>query len=230
MIKFSPLVRKQSALADYPEVTFTIRRISHGIRSRIRLDLSKVLATIRDKSDEINDMIDQGGFASNAPASLPTDEITTLPDDTGTIAVSEAPSVGAPGTPDFTNEQRRLIEKISSVNNDIEIITGNDVDPVYLEHGFVSMTGIDVTDEDGNPTKRPVTWQWLFKEGPEDLCREVLEAIKAQAGIGQTVKENLSSPSTSGAPVAGQTSDTNVPSVDPTVGTEGATVVSITQN
>lgn len=217
MVKYNPLVQKTSRLPEFSEVNFTIRRISHGIRSRIRLELSASLGKIREKTDLITELVDEGKFVE--PPAF-EDAQMLIPLEEGLLDSEPVPiPIKAEGRV-WTKGQIKLMERISDVNNEIEIITATEVDPVYLKHGLVSFTGIDIEG------KKPF-WQAMYEDGPEDLCQEILIAIKSQAGLTSETKENLESPSTSGAQVGGANPSMIAPDASTQDGTQAETVKNI---
>jgi hypothetical protein len=204
-----------------PDVTFVVRRMSFGLRSKIRKRLSKVLGMIRDKSDEIEVLVERHNIDQSAEQVIRTEEetgIVALPDEGAEAAVATPVRSGK-----FTPEQIRVIDKISDISHEIEIINQCESDPVYLEECFVSIQGYQVDGAVPN-------WKSLLDKGDEELCQEIIRAIKEEAGLTAKVSENLKSPITSGAVADGQTSDTIAPNASETAGGEGATVVSISQS
>lgn len=224
MIKFNPLVQRPSALKvigedgkptetlKYPEVVITVRRMSHGMRSQVKVELAKVLEKVRDKANAIDSLVERGDF--RAPQSSEDGKIVEISD--------SGEEVKPVKDIELTKEQLQIIDEISDINNNIEAITGAEVDPVYLRHGFHSITGI--TDEND----KPYTWKTLYESGPEDLCLEATYLVKKEAGVAPEVKQSLELPSTSGAQVDGAKNNTSVPNAEIVqVGTELETAGSI---
>lgn len=62
-------------------------------------------------------------------------------------------------------------------------LLASDIDRLYLIWGLKEIAGLDL---DGTPA----TPDALAGNGPEELFREVLEAIKAQCGLSETERKN----------------------------------------
>ncbi len=58
-----------------------------------------------------------------------------------------------------------------------------EIDRLYLEWGMVEVSGIEL---DG----APATPGTLISAGPEDLCSEILEAIKSECGLSEEERKN----------------------------------------
>jgi len=88
------------------------------------------------------------------------------------------------------------------VNDTLQVLQANRVDPHYLHTCFVSVNGLqidDVTEFDSYT---------LLALAPELLTREIIDAIKKESALNYGEQEDLSSPTTSAAEVDGVTSDT----------------------
>lgn len=230
MIEYSDVVKIDHAKTEgYHEVSYTVRKISHGIRSKIRRQLAPTLAKIREKTEEIENLIREGQLNESVQAQIASSgEIVPLSDDPAEIPgpteeLPVAKTVTAKGN-SFTSDQIRIIEKIEDINNEIEIITSNDVDIVYLQHGLVSVDGLKIANN-----SKP-DYKLLYESGPEPLCLEIVERVKEEAGLTMAVKENLKSPTTSGAAAGGPTTDTIAPDVKSLDTIERETVISISQS
>ena len=58
-----------------------------------------------------------------------------------------------------------------------------EIDRVYLQCGLAGLEGLEI---DG----APATTQTLFEAGPEELTREILDAIKAEWGLSEPERKN----------------------------------------
>ncbi|MCX6596460.1 MAG: hypothetical protein NTV70_08845 [Acidobacteria bacterium] len=58
-----------------------------------------------------------------------------------------------------------------------------EVERLYLEWGLESVSGLEL---DG----LPATPQTLAERGPEGLCREMIQAIKAECGLSEEERKN----------------------------------------
>lgn len=184
-----------------PAVRYTLNVVTHGRRTRLRLALAKSLHKIREIAEQVNVLVEEGNFTT--PKQV-TEGITALPDD----AVEDTKAkIG-----EYSTEQKKIIAQIEELNDDINLITASEVDLEYLRAGFVSLEGVLI---DG----LPATADSLYEFGDEQLCLEILSAVKRQFGVSNEVKASLESPTTSGAAVGGQTSDMTAPNVSVITGT-----------
>jgi hypothetical protein len=202
MTKYEPQVTLNSQTEGFEEVSFIIRKFSHGLRSRVRQQLAPALSKIREKTERINELIEESSL--DQPAAPVGIQLVIPLDDAGQPDQQPTPQR-------FTASQLAVIERISDINNEISIITAAEVDLVYLQEGLVSITGIEI--EGKTPGAK-----LLYERGPEDLCQEIIAAIKEQAGLPSALKSNLGLPTTSGAVVDGQTSDTIAPDANAIAG------------
>lgn len=62
-------------------------------------------------------------------------------------------------------------------------LLATEIDTVYLRWGLKGIEGLNL---DGNPA----TPERLVAAGPEDLCREAIEAIKAECGLSEAERKN----------------------------------------
>jgi hypothetical protein len=198
---------------EFAGVRFTIRKFSHGVRTQLRTELAPALHKIREVTERIQLEVEKHQLGGSVEE---PDEVSATLE--GAKMLDEAPAVTAApeeNSPKFTNEQMRAIERMNDWSREIDMINAAEVDPIYLRFGFISMEGIG--DEEGNP----YTADTLYNEGPEDLCKEVILAIKQLAGVAPKPEEaaNLESPTTSGAAAGGPTSVTTAPNANETIGT-----------
>lgn len=108
---------------------------------------------------------------------------------------------------------------LQTFNDRIELVNDSEVNPAYFDACFVSVEGIEINGK--NPDAAT-----LRKSGPRELYREILAAIMTEAGLTPEQRENLKSPSTSGAVVDGKTSGINAPGASETDSTSPATAES----
>jgi hypothetical protein len=77
-----------------------------------------------------------------------------------------------------------FLEAGNDTNDKIEsALLATEVDRLYLLWGLTKVQGLEL---DG----QPATPELLAAVGPEDLCREVLEAIKAECGLSEAERKN----------------------------------------
>jgi len=190
-MNFESTVTKQSKLAG---VSFTVRKLTEGVRIRLRLDLADALARLRDIEAERQEFFE--GLASAKGKAV--DEITLA---------------------ELTAKERRALDGFT---DRIELINEAEVNPAYFRAGFVAVEGLEI---DG----RVPDAEMLMQSGPPELYREILAEIFKHAGLTAEERENLRSPSTSGAEVDGQTSSSNAQSASGTDSTQGETAESTSQ-
>ncbi|MBI3694057.1 MAG: hypothetical protein HY238_04355 [Acidobacteria bacterium] len=69
-------------------------------------------------------------------------------------------------------------------------LLAGEIDRIYLRWGLRGVTGIEIDGE-------PVTPESLVEKGPEALVKEVLRAIRREAGLSEAERKNCESPSIS---------------------------------
>ncbi len=213
MKKYIKTVTIETKLTDpgFQGVSFTLRRFSHGIRTRLRMELAPALHQIREVTERIQLEVDRNnlGEPETPDASLELQGAKMLdpnPEDTPAATTSTVRK--------FTDEQIHAIDRMNDLAREIDIINAIHVDPVYLKYGLVSVNGI--TDDND----KPFTPNSLYDEGPEELCQEIVAAIKELSGVApRSDRANLESPTTFGAAEGGQMSDTIAPSANEITGT-----------
>lgn len=62
-------------------------------------------------------------------------------------------------------------------------LLGMDIERLYLEWGFAGINGLEI---DGAAATREA----LIAAGPEQVCREILAAIKLQCGLSESERKN----------------------------------------
>lgn len=58
-----------------------------------------------------------------------------------------------------------------------------EVERVYLEWGLKEVTGLVIDGREADPAE-------LIESGPEELCREIVSAIKAECGLTEEERKN----------------------------------------
>lgn len=69
-------------------------------------------------------------------------------------------------------------------------LVAGEIDRIYLRWGLRGIAGLAIDGE-------TVTPEGLVEKGPEELVREVLEAIRREAGLSEAERKNFKSPSIS---------------------------------
>jgi hypothetical protein len=91
--------------------------------------------------------------------------------------------------------------------------------PAWIRWAFHSIENFEIDD-------KPATLETLLDQGPTDLLEEIFLAVLKESGISTVEKENLDSPTTSAAPVAGKTNSTTADDATPPAGGESETAPS----
>lgn len=117
---------------------------------------------------------------------------------------------------ELTPRERR---EFDSLNEQIDFENDTAVNPVYFKAAFLGVKGLSI---EGKPAD-DIDAEGLIECGPPALVREITVAILRGAELDDAEKANLSSPSTSTAPVEGQTSGTNAGSASGAAGSVTAT-------
>lgn len=201
MNKYNPIVECNSE--THPGVSFKIRTFSHGLRSKIRLELVKPSNKIREYMNQINELVEESGLVEDSPA-----------EPSPIIEIVEKPQEDEQSS---NRKKQELLEKIEFINNESQIVTATEVDPVYLRYAFVSISGFEIEGADA------IDWKQLYDFAPEDLCQEIIARIKAEAGIAGYQRENLELPTTSGAVAGGQMNDSIAQNANVPANIEGET-------
>ena len=82
------------------------------------------------------------------------------------------------------SRRAEFLEAGTEVHEKIEAnILAQEIDAMYLQWGLVSITGMVIDGE-------PATAERFLEKGPEDLVREVINAIKAQCGLTEAERKN----------------------------------------
>lgn len=209
-MKYASTVELESSLPEFKGVKFTIHNFSHGRRSKLRVRLSETFDKVRELTEEQAEELAEFKALTETPKGETGEAlIVALPDERDaapppSLAPETADNDGAGAEAELERKQFRFLRNAAAIGEKIETISSNEVDPVYMEFGFKSMTGIEINGA-------VPTWKTLYEDGPEDLCLEVLTGIKRKAGIDMGVKAALKLPSISGAVVDGEKNDLTVP-------------------
>lgn len=114
----------------------------------------------------------------------------------------------AEGKVDYKAASRHDIAKLVSFTDKIERLRRTQVDRSYVETFFVGVTGLSL-DGETNPSAESIRVY-----APDAVYRELAEIIRIEAEMTEAERENLGSPTTFPALVAGQTSVTTAEPVE----------------
>jgi hypothetical protein len=117
---------------------------------------------------------------------------------------------------DLTPRERN---KFASLNERIDFENDTAVNPGYFKAAFLGVKGLSIEGKSADDMDADA----LIECGPPALVREITRAILRGAELEDAEKANLSSPSTSTAPVEGPTSDTSAANVSGAAGSATVT-------
>jgi hypothetical protein len=81
-------------------------------------------------------------------------------------------------------QKLEFLEAGSDVRDKIEAaLLGQQIDRLYLEWGLREISGLVIDGRPAGPTE-------LIESGPEELCREIVSAIKAECGLTEGERKN----------------------------------------
>lgn len=81
-------------------------------------------------------------------------------------------------------QKLEFLEAGSRVQDKVEAnLLSHEIDRIYLEWGMLAIEGLRIDGE-------PATCALLIEKGPEQLTREIVEAIKAQCGLSEEERKN----------------------------------------
>jgi hypothetical protein len=120
----------------------------------------------------------------------------------GATKIEAAVSVplGKIGFPD--DKLKRWVELLGQISK----IEENELAPVAARFCLVRIEDLEITypDAEGNDQTSPATLDLMLANGPDELYREILTAIKRECGLLPDEVDNLNSPSTSAVAVDGK--------------------------
>jgi hypothetical protein len=77
-----------------------------------------------------------------------------------------------------------FLEAGSDLREKIEAtVLEREVERVYLEWGLKEVTGLVIDGKEAGPSE-------LIESGPEELCQEIVAAIKAECGLSEEERKN----------------------------------------
>lgn len=81
-------------------------------------------------------------------------------------------------------QRAEFLEAGNEVQEKIEAaILAQQIDAIYLQWGLVSIEGLTIDGE-------AATVAHLIEKGPEDLAREIVNAVKGQCGLSESERKN----------------------------------------
>lgn len=188
--------------ALFPEVSVKLRKLSHGMRTRIDLKLADSRAKIRVLSDERAEIIEPAREA--AEASVPVDAPER--DAAVNAAIEKALS---------RDDMRTLRDRLASIN----FLVYSEIQPGYLNQAVKSITGLEIDKEGDDTYTACATVADLIEYGPPELVKEIYDEIQAGVtGLSAEERKNSLLVSTLPARVDSPTNDMTVAPVGETPG------------
>jgi len=75
------------------------------------------------------------------------------------------------------------VTKVQNLNDQLHTLVESEINPVWFRAGFDSVEGIDI---DG----KPATLDTLMSDGPSELYKEILDAIRSEAELSTEETKN----------------------------------------
>lgn len=205
-MKHISVVTLKSELDKYKdEVTFTIRKISHGLRMKVRNQMTKAVEEIQELTENLFAIPE---FAA-ANKAIDEDEPVSGPQAEG-VKLVDNESEEAGTAQDQLESLTKAAYKATWIREKTEAIQKRCVDPIYLKECLVAVRGITYDRNEDETEALDFDAASLLEYGPEDLCTEIIERIKLEFGITPLQVLDLESGSISGAVEDGAKNDSNV--------------------
>ena len=197
---FSPTVTHDSN--SLPGVQFTLHRMGYGRR----VDLDQKTLSLRQRLREIeadlplpNDqerlLSEQLEIAKKKAAAVPAEELLDVLHKDVLPLAGELAAAGDPAT---RRKRASMNEEYSTVEAQVRIF--------WIRAGLISIEGGQVEG---------LTADQLLEYGPPVLAGEIYDALASEGALRGQSAGNWQSPTTSGAPVGGETATTIAPSAEP---------------
>jgi hypothetical protein len=178
----------------FPGVSVKLRKLSHGMRTRIDLALAATRAKIRELNDERAEILEPAQEQAEASAAVAKDD----------------PERGAALTAAIekllSREQMRILrDRLAEINS----LVYREIQPGYLNEAVKGIAGLDI-DVEGDGAYTPCTTVAdLIEYGPPELVAEIYEVIQeGVGGLSAEERKNSPSPSISNAPAVAPTNAT----------------------
>jgi len=91
---------------------------------------------------------------------------------------------------DLTRRLRELLQKIEFLESGSDpresmeaALVAAEVNQIYLSWGLAEIEGLEIDGQGATPES-------LIAAGPEDLCREIIAAIRAECGLSEAERKN----------------------------------------
>jgi hypothetical protein len=192
-------------LSSAEDVTFVLRKISHG--SRIKLN--QMASSTFDKLNDITrDVVPIRKDIEDAEQAAKAEPCTCSHDASDGSHDEKSGRCNTPGC--HCREPRPsdpdAYEKSYKLNMKFLEVRYEELFPIYIRWGVKGIQGLTINDE-------PATVESLLDEGLEELVREVAEEIIRLIKLSPDELVGFKLPITSGAVADGQTNGTTVPFV-----------------
>lgn len=86
----------------------------------------------------------------------------------------------------------KVLAQVLVLQDRIQTITSVEIDPAYVDACFVSVAGVEIDGKSGADVDATL----LRESGPEELYREIVAVVRAEAELTGTERKNSESPTT----------------------------------
>jgi hypothetical protein len=191
------LSTKTIASKLFPGVIYTLKKMSHPRRLAFNLSVSDALARRDDIGREFGPLQEERERIQRETKISPcTCAHAEHEEDTGRCKTEGCDCRTPP-----TYEVDKRIAELEVKNSDIVL---NEINPALVRWGLAKISGFQIDGREPNA-------ELLLSDGPELLVHEIASEITSVMQLSPLEAENFESPSTSGAPADGQTSDSSAP-------------------
>jgi hypothetical protein len=180
MFNFSKTYKVESE--SFPGVVVTLRRIGPPERNALELKL----ASVRSRQRELATRIESLEKRINAILD------TAAKDDDGKVIEADLPDTAVTLTAEWQSLSVQALE-----------LARSEIDPVFVKAAVSDITELTYEGQ-------PATAELVCQYGPESLFNEIAKEIGRNIRLTPEQAENFGSPSTSGARVGGQATNTTV--------------------
>ncbi len=128
-----------------------------------------------------------------------------------------------PVTEENPNRPEEVIDELLRLSDKMEQISSDEINPKWLKWGLKKIEGLQIDDQEATP-------DMLTADGPPSLFQEIVDRIKRLAQLNGEEEKNFESPTTSGEPTGGETTNTSAVGASSSDSTPLETATSISQS
>lgn len=190
-MKYSSYITVESKVCagvsfTYRKMTVRRRDALEEMQAPVRARMKKIQDEMAPLSKRYREAVDQ------AKATVKPERERLMAEGKSREEAEQLVALPALGMPD--EDLRNLLELSAAITK----IDRKELTPAAVEFALVSIAGLEIDDA-------AATLEMLLECGPDELYREIAEAVAHELGLLPEERENLQSPSTSGAAVDGGT-------------------------